>query len=109
LIDLSIASSRPREEVVGLLAAVPGSADPIAVMRACLGDLLNTVEREPALSSDVARWLSISAAQGDLPEAHFGWDATAIDDEFALGAQGIKSTEDARAWLLAFLRQHART
>jgi hypothetical protein len=108
LLDISLAGTRPPNEVVSLLADVPGSADPIAVMRACLADLLRTVEREPALGRAVAQWLYVSATQGDLPEAHFGWQALAIDDEFALAAQGIGTSEAAQARLLAFLREHAR-
>ena len=77
-------------------------------MRACLADLLATVERAPRLGSDVAKWLCHAAAHGDLPDRHFGWEALALDDAFALASRGIYgSVEDALARLLAFLRKHA--
>ena len=107
LIGLSLAASRSREEVAGLLALVPGVADSVAVMRSCLADLLKTLEREPALGRQIAKWLYFAGAQGDLPEAHFGWEPLAIDDEFALAAQGVSTTERAQTRLLAFLRKHA--
>jgi hypothetical protein len=62
LLDIALAGKRTREEVAGLLATVPGSADTIWVMRACLADLLGTVEREPTLARDAARWLAASSA-----------------------------------------------
>jgi hypothetical protein len=77
-------------------------------MRACLADLLKVVEREPTLGHQIAKWLYVAAAQGDLPKAVFGWEPLAIEDEFALAVQGVGTTEQAHARLLAFLREHAR-
>ena len=109
LVDLALAQNRTREEVVALLEAVPGSADSVAVMRCCLNDLLETVEREPRLAPDAARWLEAAANRGELPESEFGLEAFGLDDAFALAEQGTYGTlEDARDRLVAFLRQHSR-
>ena len=61
LLDVSLAGNCPREEMATLLASVPGSADPVSVMRACLAHLLRMVEREPTLAREVAQWLYVSA------------------------------------------------
>ena len=109
LIDLASAHNRAREEVVALLEAVPGSADLVSVMRWCLSDLLETIQREPALSADAARWLENAAHRGELPESAFGSEPFALADEFALAEQRTYGTvEGARNRLVAFLRQHAR-
>jgi hypothetical protein len=106
LIEISLAGHQHRDELVALLAAVPGQADPVAVMRRCLGDLLAHLETQPALGPEVARYLYSAAATGELPEEHFGHEPFALDDGFALARQGIGTTDEAQARLIAYLRRH---
>jgi len=72
LLDLASASNRHRHEVASLLDAVPGTADRLAVMRACLADLLEVVEHKPWLAADVATWIEAAAVRGELAAADFG-------------------------------------
>jgi hypothetical protein len=110
LLQVASAVNRPREEIATLLAAMPGSADRIAVMRRCLADLLKTLEREPPLARDAARWLEAAANGGELPELAFGTEPTALDEAFGLAEAGVYDTVDsARERLMAFLRAHARS
>jgi hypothetical protein len=67
------------------------------------------LEREPAPAKDVARWLEWAPNEGLLPDAQFGWEATALADAFSLADQTIGTVEDAEARVVAFLRQHAVT
>jgi hypothetical protein len=106
LIDIALATNQRREELVALLAAVPGHADPTAVMRRCLTDLLTRLEAEPALGPQVARYLYAAAAAGDLAVDQFGQEPLALDDEFALARQGIGTVAEAQSRLEAFLRRH---
>jgi hypothetical protein len=108
LLDVALGSSTTRAQMVDLLHAVPGSPDLITVMRACLGDLLRVVEQKPALARDAARWIEVSAHQGDLPAEEFGWEPFALDDDFALAEQGIGKAEESLERLLRFLREHGR-
>jgi hypothetical protein len=108
LLDVALGGSRTREAMAELLSAVPGSSDRVGVMRACLADLLRTIEREPGVARETARWLEAAARQGLLPDAQFGSEPSALDDEFALADQGIGTVEDARVRLLEFLREHGR-
>lgn len=108
LIEVALGANKSREQMVTLLSAVPGAADMIAVMRACLADLLRVIERNPALARDAAKWLELAAHEGNLPEAAFGWDSFTLADEFALADQGIGTAQQAEARLLAFLRKHTR-
>ena len=64
LLDVALARNRSRGEVVTLLAAVPGSADMTSVMRRCLADLLELVERQTDVARDVAKWLEVTASDG---------------------------------------------
>lgn len=109
LLDLALAHDRTREEVAALLDAVPGSADSVAVMRCCLNDLREAVERDPRLAPDAARWLEATANRGELPEFEFGSEPFALADAFALAEDGSYGTvEEARYRLIAFLRQHSK-
>ena len=108
LFELALSHGRSREEVAALLQAVPGSADSIAVMRSCLNDLLEVIERSPSLALDAARWLEAAATRGELPEAHFGSEPYALADAVALAEQGTYGTiEEAASRLTAFLRKYA--
>lgn len=109
LVDLALARNCNREEVAALLGAVPGSVDPVAVMRRCLGDILELVGRQPRLATDAARWLEAAAHRGELTESDFGSEPFALADAFALAAQGAYGTvEEARDRLMVFLRQNAK-
>ena len=97
------------EEVAALLNAVPGTADLRGVMRQCLADLLELVERQTDMPRDVAKWLEVAATEGFLPASEFGGEPTELDDEFALAERGVCGTVlEAQERLLAFLRLHAR-
>lgn len=110
LIDIALAHNRRREDVEALLAAIPGSVDAVSVMRLCLGDMLEAVERDPRLAADAARWLYHAALREELPEAEFGLEAYAVEDAFSLAEQGIYGTVgEARDRLLAFLREHGES
>ena len=109
LIDLALAHNRNREEVAGLLDMVPGSANVLLVMRRCLSDILEVVERDPTRGADAARWLDSAAHRGDLPESDFGFEPFMLNDVFALAEQGICGTVgEALDRLMDFLREHAR-
>jgi hypothetical protein len=109
LIEVASASKRSPQDVANLLEAVPGASDRIEVMRRCLGDLLDAIERQPALSRDAARWLEASAIEGELPGVDFGYEPTALADAFALAEAGTYGTvREARERLLAFLREHGK-
>jgi hypothetical protein len=109
LIEIAIGAARTRAEMATLLRDVPGASDPCTVMRVCFADLLAVLEREPALARDVAQWLECVAKEGLLPDAQFGWEATALADAFSLADQTIGTVGDAEARVVAFLRQHAVT
>ena len=108
ILDLSLAGSRPSEEVTAILASIPGTADPIEAMRAALRDLLSMLEREPSAGRQVAQWLLNSRQNGDLPEEQFGWEPWALDDEYELAAQGLWPVKQADERLMEFLRQESR-
>ena len=109
LIDLAMAHNQNREQVAALLDAVPGSPNVVAVMRNCLSDLLEVIEREPDLAADAARWLETAASRGELPRSEFGWEPWALAEAFALARQDAYGTiEKARERLLVFLRRNAR-
>lgn len=109
LLDVALARNRSREEVAALLDAVAGTADLTGVMRQCLADLLELVERQTDMARDVAKWLEMAANEGSLPASEFGGEPTELDDEFALAERGICGTVlEAQERLLAFLRLHAR-
>lgn len=93
--------------MVTLLREVPGAADECGVMRACLADLLDVLQRDPALVRDVAQWLAWAANEGLLPDSEFGWEATALADAFSLADQTIGTVAEAEARVIAFLKQHA--
>jgi hypothetical protein len=79
------------------------------VMRRCLADLLELVERQTAVARDVAKWLDLAANEGFLPESEFGGEPTSLDDVFALAEQGVYGTVlEAQQRLLSFLREHAQ-
>ena len=109
LLDVALARNRSREEVAALLDAVPGTADLTGVMRQCLADLLELVERQTDMARDVAKWLEVAANEGFLPASEFGGEPTELDDEFALAERGVCGTVlEAQERLVAFLRLHAR-
>jgi hypothetical protein len=109
LLDVALARTRSREEVAAFLDAVPGNADVTGVMRRCLADLLELVERQTAVARDVAKWLDLAANEGFLPESEFGGEPTSLDDVFALAEQGVYGTVlEAQQRLLSFLREHAQ-
>ncbi len=109
LLEVALARNRSREEVVALLQALPGTADLTGVMRWCLADLLELVERQTDMARDVAKWLEVAAKEGFLPASEFGGEPTALDDEFALAERGVYGTVlEAQERLLSFLRMHAR-
>lgn len=109
LLEVALARNRSREEVVALLQAVPGTADSTGVMRRCLADLLELVERQTDRARDVAKWLEVAANEGFLPASEFGGEPTALDDVFALAERGVYGTVlEAQERLLSFLRMHAR-
>ncbi len=108
LVDLALAGNRSREDVAALLETVPGSADPVFVMRWCLSDILKVVEAEPRFALEAARWLEVAAQRGELPESEFGGEPHALADAFALAEQGTYGTiGEARERLITFLRQHS--
>jgi hypothetical protein len=108
LIAIAAAAGCSWGEMVTLLRDVPGTADASVVMRACLADLLDVLQREPELARDAARWLEWAADQGLLPDAEFGWEATALADAFALADQTIGTVAEAESRLVAFLNRYAR-
>lgn len=108
-IDISLSENRRTEEVAELLGNVPGLADPIAVMRRCLGDLKHWIGNDYGRAQQAAEYLRTLAGTSSLPEGHFGPEPYFLGDNFALARQGTYgSLADAFSDLLNWLKKHAR-
>jgi len=106
-IDISLSENQRVETIAELLGAVPGIADPIAVMRRCLGDIEKWVSDDCEKAQQVARYLHSLAGTALLPEPHFGSEPYFLDDNFALARQGTYgSLEDAFSELRSWLKKH---
>ena len=109
VIDVALSGSRSPADMVTQLREVPGDADPIVVSKGLLGRFLDELTRNPAAGQRIAGWLYQLAAHGELPEAVFGWEAYALEDEFELARSGVYgSHEEAVARLRAYLERFSR-
>ncbi len=108
VIEVAISGLRHIADVIALLRDVPGECDPIVVIRRFMADLRSALAANPARGPEVARWLYQLATSGDLPEEHFGQEAYALEDWFALASSGTYGTyADALRHLEAYLERHA--
>jgi len=109
VLEIALAASRTRHEVGTLLRAVPGAADPVAVMRACLADLRRWIGDNPERGETAARYLFAIAGSEELPVEAFGSQPYGLDDSFALARQGTYGTvEEAHQALVEWLERHSR-
>jgi len=92
VLDVSLAGRLSRSEVAALLGLVHGSADPIAVRKEALADLLAWVGDDVERGAQAARHLYEMATSGVLPEAEFGWEPYALDDDYDLAQKGMLGT-----------------
>ncbi len=107
-IDISLAGNQQAEQIAELLGAIPGIADPVTVMRRCLGDLEKWIGTDCDKAQHVATYLNSLAGTALLPEPHFGPEPYFLDDNFTLARQGTYgSLEDAFSELREWLRKHA--
>jgi hypothetical protein len=70
--------------------------------------MLEVLQSNPDQGEAIAMWLYRLAANGELPEADFGWEPCALDDSFELARMGSASHDDAVAALREYLVKHAQ-
>src|SRR5438093_10536397 len=109
VIEVSTSGLRRTADVIALLREVPGECDPVIVIRRAMANLRSALAANPARGPEIARWLYQLATSGELPEEHFGQEAYALEDWFALASSGTYGTyADALRHLEAYLERHAR-
>lgn len=108
LLEISLAGQCQRGEMGDYLSAVPGTADPIAVTRSCLADLLEWMGADPERGEQVAHHLYSLAANQLLPEDVFGAEAYLMDERFAFARSGTYgSLPEAHRFLAIWLHSHS--
>jgi hypothetical protein len=110
IIEVALAVGRAAADVIALLGFVAGQADAITVTRRVLAGFLRELDAHPERGDEIARRLYQGVGQGWLPEEHFGWEASALDDEFDLARTGFyASRESPLRQLRSYLSREAST
>jgi hypothetical protein len=107
VLDLSVSSRRPVADVVSLLSAVPGAADPRDVGRRLAIQLRTALVNQELSIIAVARAMYRLMLDGYSPDADFESMAYVADDGVDLALEGTYGTlDDVRRDVRAFLERY---
>jgi len=109
VIDVALSGHRTAYEMAALLAAVPGVADPVRVIRRHLGDLLRVLDRDLEHTRRVVARLSTMAWDETLADPRFdARRAALLAEDYDEATWGIHGSEAAaRDAIRQYLLQHA--
>lgn len=109
VIEVALAEGRTSYEMAALLAAVPGVADPVRVVRRHLGDLLRALDRDLEHTRRVVARLATMAWDDSLADPRFDAKRAALlVEDYEEATWGIHGREAAaRDAIRQYLLAHA--
>jgi hypothetical protein len=108
VLEVALAGMKDTSAVAQLLTKVEGVADPVLVMRRCLGDLATWVGSDSGRAEQAAAFISSAASQGLLPQEEFGDEGILLSEYFHEAiVEGYLTLDQAVASLREFLDTYA--